>query len=239
MSATNGEPAMPLEGDASQPNCIRVHTARSEDIPRIVTLLLASFYPHLNTDHWFYWLIRIGIREDIRTRLKTNSERYACLVAVSLDSWTYPSKNLEQTKTQARQTGSVVSTSIADVPIARTSTAGTSIIGTIEISQRPCETWRFFPPQRAYLSNLAIDSAHRRQGAAKQLLQVCESVALQWGFHCIYLHVMANNKAAQALYQQAGYEPCEVSNPIMASLGIRPERLLLVKRLSKEDTAQH
>ena len=229
MPATNGEPAMPLKGNASRPNLIRVRTARSEDIPRIVTLLLASFYPHLNTTHWFYWLMRIGIREDIRTRLRTNSDRYACLVAVGHDSRTYPSKNTEQTTVQARQPSPVSSAPIVgNIPI----------VGTVEISLRPCETWRFFPPQRAYLSNLAIDPTYRRKGTAKQLLHTCENVAIQWGFHRIYLHVMANNKAAQALYEQAGYEPCEVSNPILASLGISPERLLLSKRLSKGSTTR-
>lgn len=228
MSATNGEPAMPLKGGASRPNLIRVRTARSEDIPRIVTLLLSSFYPHLGTTHWFYWLMRIGIGEDIKTRLRTNSDRYACLVAVGHNSWTCPSKNREQTTAQDKPTSLIRSHPTADA---------TSIVGTVEISQRPCETWRFFPPQRAYLSNLAIDPAYRRKGAAKQLLHTCESVALQWGFHHVYLHVMADNEVAQALYEQAGYEPCEVSNPILASLGIRPERLLLSKRLSRENTA--
>ncbi len=186
------------------PASVRVRAARTEDLPRIIAVLLSSFYPNVEATHWFYWLMRIGIREDIRTRLKTHSSQYACLVAARVSS-----------------------------TVSKQQSAGT-VVGTVEISQRPCETWRFFPPKRAYLSNLAIDPACRRQGAAKQLLHTCESVALQWGFDCTYLHVMADNQAARALYLQAGYQPCEVSNPILAGLGLRPERLLLSKPLQAD-----
>ena len=199
-----------LETRPSASAAMRVRAARFEDLPHIVAVLIASFYPHIEATQWFYWLMRIGIREDIKTRLKTASDQYACLVAVAVDS--AAAKLSSQTPLPA---------------------AG-KVIGTIEISQRPCETWRFFPPRRAYLSNLAIDRTHRRQGAAKQLLHTCETVALRWGFHCTYLHVMANNQAARSLYIQAGYQPCEVSNPILAGLGIRPERLLMSKQLPSD-----
>ena len=196
MTVTNGERRPPAE----RPISIRVRAARSEDLPRIVAVLLSSFYPKAEATQWLYWLMRIGIKEDIKTRLKAASNQYACLVAARIE------------------------------PEPKRSQAGT-VIGTIEISQRTCEAWRFFPPRRAYLSNLAIDRTCRRQGAAKQLLHTCETVALSWGFHRTYLHVMANNQAAQRLYEQAGYRPCEVSNPILAGLGLRPERLLLSKQL--------
>ena len=223
MTATNRESkpssAMVIASESAQitqPSPVRVRGARSEDLPKIVAVLLTSFYPKIGATHWFYWFMQFGIREDIKTRLKTPSSQYACLVAVSVES-TLDAKASNETSSKR----------------SRVMAAGT-VIGTIEISQRPCETWQFFPPKRAYLSNLAIDRAHRRQGAAKQLLHTCESVALQWGFHDIYLHVMADNQAAQALYAQAGYQPCEVSNPILAGLGIRPERLLLSKHLKIE-----
>lgn len=193
-----------VRSPTEQPDSVRVRAARTEDLPRIIAVLLGSFYPQIEATHWFYWLMRIGIREDIKTRLKTHSSQYACLVAARVSATT-----------------------------SRQQSAGT-VVGTIEISQRLCETWRFFPPKRAYLSNLAIDPSHRRQGAAKQLLHTCERVALQWGFDCAYLHVMADNQAARSLYAQAGYQPCEVSNPILAGLGIRPERLLLSKPLLEE-----
>ncbi|MEM6448703.1 MAG: GNAT family N-acetyltransferase [Cyanobacteria bacterium P01_D01_bin.105] len=112
-----------------------------------------------------------------------------------------------------------------------------TVIGTAEMSQRPCETWQFFPPQRAYLSNLAISVSHRRQGAARQLMDTCEKIAGGWGFRHIYLHVMADNIAARALYAQAGYELREVSNPVLSAVGLSPQRLLLSKRISIQVTS--
>lgn len=196
MSSANAERALPTPY-SWQP--FRIRSAQHQDLPQIVAVLLASFYPQAQATQWLYWLMRVGIQEDIKTRLKTPANQYACLVAVPVDAQSAQAKG--------------------------------EIIGTAEISQRPCETWRFLPPKRAYLSNLAIAPKCRRQGAALQLLQTSESIARNWGFHKIYLHVMANNAAAQALYAQAGYQQCEVSNPVLSKLGLRPERRLLSKHL--------
>lgn len=188
---------------ADRPSSVfRVRSAQFKDLTQITGVLLASFYPTAKPHRWWYWLIRWGIQEDIKTRLKEAESRgnsgYACLVVTT----THP----------------------------ETSRSG-PIVGTVEISQRQCELWRLLPPKRAYLSNLAVRPDQRRQGAAQQLLSTCEAIALQWGFRQLYLHVMADNRGAQALYAQAGYEPCEVSNPILSGLGLRPQRLLLSKRL--------
>ncbi len=196
MSSANAERVVSLP---YQWQPFRIRSAQRNDLPQIVAVLLASFYPQAKATQWLYWLMRIGIQEDIKTRLKTPANQYACLVAIALD--------------------------------ADTAQSTSDVAGTAEISQRPCETWRFFPPKRAYLSNLAVAPAYRRRGAANQLIETCESIALSWGYHRIYLHVMADNSAAQALYHQAGYRPCEVSNPILSGLGLRPERLLLSKQL--------
>ena len=201
MSLANAEPTLPQDAslqDASWQS-FRIRSAHRRDLPQIVAVLLASFYPKVQANPWLYWLLRVGIQEDIKTRLKTPASQYACLVAGRVEA------------TSAQSTG--------------------EIVGTAEISQRPCESWRFFPPKRAYLSNLAIAPNHRRQGVAQRLLQTCETTAVGWGFHRIYLHVMANNSAAKALYTQAGYQLCEVSNPVLSGLKLRPERLLLSKRL--------
>ena len=196
MSSANAERSVPRP---YQWQPFRIRSAQRKDLPQIVTVLLASFYPGAQATQWLYWLMRVGIKEDIKTRLKTPANQYACLVALVLDADT------------AQSTG--------------------DIVGTAEISQRPCEAWQVFPPKRAYLSNLAIDPGYRRRGVANQLLSTCETIALSWRYHRIYLHVMANNSAAQALYSQAGYQPCEVSNPVLSKLGLRPERLLLSKQL--------
>ncbi|PZO54786.1 MAG: GNAT family N-acetyltransferase [Phormidesmis priestleyi] len=213
MSQANAEPALPpaappavlaeqfAKGEAL-PTPFRVRSAQPKDLLAIVHVLLASFYTPILTiqppAQWLYWLMRIGIQEDIKTRLKLPVSQYACLVATQV----HPDSAL----------------------------AG-AVIGTAEISQRPCERWQLFPPKRAYLSNLAIKPEYRRQGAAQQLLKTCDSIALGWGFHRIYLHVMADNLAAQALYAQAGYELYEVSNPVLSGLRIRPQRLLLMKQI--------
>ncbi len=183
---------------AYQRQPFRIRAAQPKDLAQIVSVLLSSFYAQAKATQWLYWILRIGIQEDIKVKIKTPVGQYACLVAVTL----HPD-----------------------------ATQSDTVIGTAEISQRPCETWQLFPPKRAYLANLAISPDSRRQGAAQQLLSTCESIALSWGFRRIYLHVMADNDAAQALYAQAGYSPCEVSNPILSGLGLRPQRLLLSKRV--------
>lgn len=195
MSQANAEPAL---SPADRRSPFRIRAAQPKDLPAITGVLLASFYPQAKATRWLYWLMRIGIQEDIKTRLRSPASQYTCLVTTTIQP-------------ESAQSGAV--------------------IGTIEISQRPCEAWQLFPTKRAYLSNLAISPAHRRQGAAHQLLLTTESIALSWGFHRIYLHVMADNPAAYALYIQAGYQPSEVSNPILSGLGLRPRRLLLSKQV--------
>jgi len=188
-----------------RPSCFCVRAAQAKDLSEIVTVLLNSFYAQAKATQWLYWILRIGIHEDTKAKIRTPSEQYVCLVATTrpLDS---------------AQSGQV--------------------IGTAEISQRPCETWQFFPPHRAYLSNLAISPTHRRQGAAQQLILTCETIALGWGFRHAYLHVMADNVAAKRLYEQLGYQPCEVSNPVLSMFGLRPQRLLMSKRIATRATEQ-
>ncbi len=195
MPVTNAEREPPL---SYHERPFRIRAAQPKDLNQIVNVLLVSFYAPVQATQWLYWILRIGIQEDIKVKIKSPVEQYACLVATTI----HPD-----------------------------SAQSNAVIGTAEVSQRPCETWQLFPRKRAYLSNLAVSPAHRREGAAQQLLTTCENIALNWGFHRVYLHVMADNAAAQALYNQAGYQLCEVSNPIFSGLGLRPQRLLLSKQL--------
>jgi ribosomal protein S18 acetylase RimI-like enzyme len=196
MSVTNAERETPVSY-REQP--FRIRAAQPKDLTQIVNVLLVSFYTQLEATQWLYWILRIGIQEDTKVKIKNSAAQYACLVATTLHS---------------------------------DSGQSDAIIGTAEVSQRPCETWQLFPQKRAYLSNLAVSPAHRREGAAQQLLFTCENIARGWGFHRVYLHVMADNKAAKALYDRAGYQLCEVSNPVLSGLGLRPQRLLLSKQVS-------
>lgn len=185
--------------DDAMPIRFRIRAAQIKDLTPLVSVLLDSFYTQAKATQWLYWILRIGIQEDIKAKIKVPANQYACLVATTI----HPD-----------------------------SAHSDRVIGTAEISQRPCETWQFFPPQRAYLSNLAISPEHRRRGAARQLISTCETVARGWGFRHVYLHVMADNAAAKRLYEQSGYQLCEVSNPVLSALGLRPQRLLLSKRIA-------
>ena len=64
------------------PQDYRLRPAYSEDLSQLVELLLASFYPKDPLNHWLYPLMRLGIGEDIKRRLKTTTSQYGCLVVV-------------------------------------------------------------------------------------------------------------------------------------------------------------
>ena len=56
--------------------------ARPDDLSHLVELLLTSFYPESPFSRWLYPLMRLGIYEDLKRRLKGSSHQYACLVMV-------------------------------------------------------------------------------------------------------------------------------------------------------------
>ena len=57
----------------------------------------------------------------------------------------------------------------------------------------------------AELRNMAVDPAHQRQGAARELLDEGRRRLLEQGAKQIYLEVRASNLAAQRLYYSAGF----------------------------------
>lgn len=59
-----------------------LRSAHSEDLSSLVELLLKSFYPESHSNCYLYPLIRLGIQEDIKRRLKNSKHQYACLVVV-------------------------------------------------------------------------------------------------------------------------------------------------------------
>lgn len=63
----------------------RIRSAYQKDLTQIVVVLLSSFYPQAQATQWLYWIMRLGIKEDIKTRLKTPASQYACLVATAVD----------------------------------------------------------------------------------------------------------------------------------------------------------
>ncbi|XHX77587.1 MAG: GNAT family N-acetyltransferase [Stenomitos frigidus ULC029] len=150
---------------------------------------------------WFLPLLRVGVYEDLRYRLRSSSASdYVCLVAVTL-----PSTN-EASTTQG-------------------------LIGTVEITFRSTSPFQFRSSPYPYLSNLAVYSDVRRRGAAQKLLGACESLALEGGFQDLYLHVLEDNHQARRLYDKAGYRVMQTDPFWRGWLFQQPRRLLLHKRL--------
>ncbi len=56
--------------------------AYPQDLSQLVELLLTSFYPENRLNRLLYPLMRLGIQEDIKRRLKSSRHQYACLVMV-------------------------------------------------------------------------------------------------------------------------------------------------------------
>ena len=180
-------------------------TVRQPDLFYLAEILASSFHSQDGTFGWLYPLLRVGIYEDLRSRLHTPKRHYACLVAVLPDS-----RNID--------------------PM-----VNDRLIGTVEISLRRHSLNPFSGSRYLYLSNLAVQDDYRRQGVAKHLLKTCERVALDWGFSDLYLHVLENNHRARRLYWKAGYRLKSIdTNPVGWILG-RPRQLLLRKPLVQKD----
>lgn len=162
-------------------------------------------------------LLRLGIYEDLRTRLRSTSPHYICLVAVT------PPSN--------PQTPQAVYPAIAAPVNASGASASSEVVGTVEMALRYIHPCQLGHSQFPYLSNLAVASRYRREGSASQLLLTCEHIALQWGFQDIYLHVLENNPPARRLYYKMGYRVRLVESSLSTWLLKQPRRMLLHKKL--------
>ncbi|DBB07237.1 hypothetical protein WJX77_002185 [Trebouxia sp. C0004] len=60
-------------------------------------------------------------------------------------------------------------------------------------------------PWRLYCSNMAVATAHRRQGLATALLHRCQRIGALWGHSEMWLHVDVINEQAQKLYLGSGF----------------------------------
>lgn len=105
------------------------------------------------------------------------------------------------------------------------------VVAATELSQRPAG-WQRVPQAHTYLANLAVDPAHRRRGLAQALLAACETETRQRRLTQIYLHVMAPNRPAAALYKRVGYRLHRPDPTLWDWMTGRPTRLLLVKSLN-------
>ncbi|HBB30586.1 MAG TPA: GNAT family N-acetyltransferase [Cyanobacteria bacterium UBA8803] len=62
---------------------LNIRTAQDRDLTTLAEILTDSFHPHQGIWRWAYPILRLGIYEDLRNRLRVNSPHYACLVAVT------------------------------------------------------------------------------------------------------------------------------------------------------------
>ena len=183
-----------------------IRVAGLNDLDQLVDVLATSFYSQIGWRRWIHPLLKIGIYEDLKQRLRSRAANYVCLTAVR-------SSPLSATHSAPHQTDS------------------DAIAGTVELSTRTSYLWLIRHPRQLYLSNLAVDVSCRRRGIAQQLLKACEQVAFEWGFEELYLHVMEDNTEARRLYQKTGYRLYQSEYSLSAWLWGKPKRLLMLKKI--------
>ncbi len=61
---------------------LKVRAAEPKDLAALAEIVADSFHPQATIVRWVYPLLRMGIYEDLRTRLRSTSLNHICLVAV-------------------------------------------------------------------------------------------------------------------------------------------------------------
>lgn len=67
----------------SSPSPIEVRHACIDDVPSLASILTDSFHPPTGLMCWMYPILKLGVCEDLRGRLRSNSANYSCLVATT------------------------------------------------------------------------------------------------------------------------------------------------------------
>lgn len=201
MTLPHTESASSLSQPALQ---ARVRSARLEDLAQLSEILASSFYSRAGWLGWLYPLMKLGINEDLRQRLKGHNPHYVCLAAFQQS---LPAK--------------LAALSYSDC-----------IAGTLELSQRTALPWQPIKSQYLYISNLAVHPEFRRQGIAYLLLRACDRIAADWGFEDLYLHVMEDNLGARHLYHKAGFRLVRPAETVLPWHRHYPQRLLMHRPLA-------
>lgn len=202
-----------------------IRTARQRDLSTLADILSKSFHTQDGLKGWFFPLIRMGIQEDLKTRFHAKSKRQVCLVAIDAGSL---ASNRDSAAPLARQ---AILMNLPLSTVERAFPSGEVIAGTVEVELRSSPFWSSLEGKHVYISNLAVDANHRRQGIAAQLLTACERVATIWGQTDLYLHVMENNIPAQRLYEKKGYQMQRAEPNLLSSFMRRPRQLLMHKQI--------
>eukprot|EP00963_Diacronema_lutheri_P011514 scaffold1401_cov330-Pavlova_lutheri.AAC.102 len=92
----------------------------------------------------------------------------------------------------------------------------------------------------AYVSNLAVDAAYRRQGLARMLMEEAEDTARGWDCDCLALHYDISNEAVAGLYRGLGYRMVGVEPQWNSYLYLRPNIRfgLMLKRIPRKTRKQ-
>lgn len=181
-----------------------VRPATVDDALILAGIITNSFHRYDDLRQWFVPLLKLGVCEDLRYRLRStesgkNSQgHHACFVAC------LPLKNSSQSL----------------------------MVGTIEVTVKYVSGMAIAPIRIPYISNLAVDPAYRRLGIASKLLQRCEVQVKRWNYGSIGLHVLANNEGAMELYQRSGYQVHHTERTLGSWFLAQPQRFFLQKNLS-------
>lgn len=209
LFSSSTDEKLPTAAQSDTYSHFQIRAALPEDLTSLAEILADSFHSHQGILGWAYPLLRLGIYEDLLTRLRSTLQHHICLVAVE---------------------------GAANTAIEGCYHSASNIAGTVEMALRSTEPFARTTGQYLYLSNLAVRPTYRRRGVANQLLLSCERVALEWGFQDLYLHVLENNHQARQLYFKLGYRLHKVDLSWTTWLLGRPRQLFLHKRLSTAST---
>ena len=79
-SASGSEPAQPFASEGSP--FYQVRPARQQDVRELADILASSFHTQSGLMRLVYPVLRLGIYEDLRSRLRSPAKHYICLSAV-------------------------------------------------------------------------------------------------------------------------------------------------------------
>ncbi len=190
----------------------RIRKAVPADLSQLTDLLTSSFYQQSGWLGWVYPVLKLGIQEDLKQRIKTQKPNYACLTAIKTTPQPTPTAPGHDTQFRRQEIE--------------------FIAGTLELSERQSWPWQALSPKYIYVSNLAVRADVRRRGIAQALLAHAEHLAVEWQIQDLYLHVMEDNVKARKLYRKAGFTLFQAEDSVSSWLGFKARRLLLHKTLS-------
>lgn len=213
-----------------------IRTASLEDAKALADLLTISFHDQDSWMKYFTPLLRIGIYEDLRHRIRSRISPYACVIATYISDAERSSEAAVSLRSDFD--GNAESLPEADEP-SRPSSGVTPpiIVGTVEMTVKQ-RLWGCTRSKYVYLSNLATRPDYRRRGVAGHVLRGCETIAQRWGYRDLYLHVLDDNAGARLLYQKLGYQIRQSDADLVTWLLNRPRQLLLHKHLQNTPSAQ-